>query len=202
MNLDKAIVFDLGGVLIDWDPRYLFRKMFNDEADIEYFLKNVCTSEWNTRQDGGYPLAQATADKLAEFPEFDPYIRAFYGRWLEMIHGSHEGTVTIFRELKDAGYYIAALSNWSAETFPLVRNSYEFFSWFEEIVLSGEEKQLKPAPDIYHTLLKRINRQAEECVFIDDSYDNIVTARSLGFTGIHFQSPQQLRKDLEAAEIL
>lgn len=202
MNLDKTIVFDLGGVLINWDPRHLYRKMFNDEADIEYFLKNVCTSEWNARQDAGYPLAQATTDKLAEFPEFDPYIRAFYGRWLEMVQGSVEGTVEIFRELRDAGYYIVALSNWSAETFPLVKEKFEFFRWFEEIVLSGEEKQIKPFPEIYHTLLNRINRQAGDCIFIDDNHDNIVTARDLGFTGIHFQSPQQLRKDLAAAEIL
>src|SRR5262245_59163841 len=139
MNSRQAIVFDLGGVLIDWNPRYLYRKLFeNDEPGMERFLSDVCTPEWNARQDEGRPLAEATSTLIASNPQHEPMIRAFYDRWSEMVPGAIEGTVEIFAELKRRGHSVYALSNWSAETFPLARRRFEFFEWFDHIVLSGE----------------------------------------------------------------
>ena len=195
--MKPTIVFDLGAVLIDWDRRNLYEKLFNGRAaELDYFLDNVCTLSWNAEMDAGRPFAEAVAAKIVEFPQYEPYIAAYHTRWEEMTVGPISGTVEIFAELRQAGYPTAALSNWSAETFPLVQPRFEFLNWFDEIVLSGEVKVNKPDPAIYHILLERINRQPQECIFIDDSAANIEAAQQLGFQAIHFQSPAQLRQDL------
>lgn len=198
-----TIVFDLGAVLIDWDRRHLYRKLFNGRTDeLNYFLDHVCTLAWNAEMDAGRPFADAVAAKITEFPEYESYITAYHARWSEMIVGPISGTVEIFAELRQAGYPMAALSNWSAETFPIVQPQFEFLSWFDEVVVSGDLKLIKPDPAIYHILLDRIGRNAGDCVFIDDSLANIVAAQQLGFQAIHFHSPTQLRQDLAKMGVL
>lgn len=198
-----AIVFDLGNVLIGWDPRSLFNKIFeNDQAKVDYFFEHVCTTEWNEKQDAGRLIADAVQERIALFPEYEPYIRAYYDRWIETITGPIEGTVEILSELKDSGYHLSALSNWSAETIPLVLDKYRFFSWFDELVISGRVGVKKPDQAIYRLLLHKINRSAEQCLFIDDSLKNITAADQLGFDTIHFTSPPQLRSELAKRSLL
>jgi 2-haloacid dehalogenase len=199
MQPDKqpTIVFDFGGVLMDWDPRYLFKDMFNDnEIEMEYFLQVVCSQEWNRNQDAGYPFAKAIEERIELYPAYKPYIQAYHDRWIEMISGPIPGTVEILTTLRKAGYHLCALSNWSADTFPLVHERFEFLSWFDEVVISGSEKMIKPDPGIYKLLLSRINREAHQCLFIDDVEANILAASHLGFQTIHFTSPGGLRDAL------
>jgi 2-haloacid dehalogenase len=202
MPAKPTIVFDLGAVLIDWDRRHLYKKLFNGRtAELDYFLDNVCTLAWNAEMDAGRPFSEAVAAKIAEFPQYEPYIAAYHTRWEEMIAGPIDDTVKILAELLDAGYPTAALSNWSAETYPKVRAQFDFLGWFDEIVISGHHQVNKPDPAIYHILLERLNRKPQECVFIDDSPANIQMAQQLGFQAVHFQSPAQLRQDLKELKI-
>ncbi len=191
-----AMIFDFGGVLIDWNPRHLYRKFFADEAAMEKFLAEVCSPHWNEQQDAGRPFAEAVALLVAEYPEQAELIHAFWERWDEMVAGALEPTVAVMRELKDAGYPLYGLSNWSAETFPRARPRFAFFDWFETIVLSGEVKMSKPDPRIFELILKKIGKPAPQCVFIDDSAVNVTTAQRLGFQVIHFQSAELLREEL------
>ena len=203
MNSKQAVVFDLGGVLIDWNPRHLYRKMFNgDEEAMERFLSEICTSEWNARQDEGRSFAEATEELIARHPEQAGLIRAFFDRWPEMVAGAIEGTVGILAELKRAGHEIYALSNWSAETFPYARERFQFLDWFDFTVISGEIGLVKPSREAFDFLLEKAGRRAEECVFIDDSPANTAAARELGFDAIHFRSPGQLRDELMSRGIL
>jgi 2-haloacid dehalogenase len=200
--MKKTIIFDLGGVLIDWNPQHLFRKIFPDQEEMDFFLREVCSLEWNAQIDRGYPFKVAIAELTAEHPEYTDQINAYFDRWDEMISGSFPETVKILKEIKDAGYPLVGLSNWSGETLPRVAHQFEFLNWFDPLVLSGEVEMVKPDPDIYHYLLKEINREPGECIFIDDSEVNIQTAEKLGFEGIHFSSPQQLRDRLNQLGIL
>jgi len=200
--MKKTIIFDLGGVLIDWNPQHLFRKIFPDQEEMDFFLRAVCSLEWNAQIDRGYPFKMAIAELTAEHPEYTDQINAYFDRWDEMILGSFPETVKILKEIKDAGYPLVGLSNWSGETLPRVAHKFEFLNWFDPLVLSGEVEMVKPDPDIYHYLLKEINREPGECVFIDDSEVNIQTAEKLGFEGIHFSSPHQLRDRLDQLGIL
>jgi len=198
----RNIVFDLGGVLIDWNPRYLYRQLGGDEEQIEWFLTHVCHSEWNEQQDAGRTFAEAIADRLAHFPEHEAWIRAYYDRWQDMLGGPIDGTVEILSELKENGRPLFALTNWSAESFPVAREMYPFLNWFDGIVVSGELKMIKPDPKIYLHLLEVHNIRAEESVFIDDRLPNVEGARAVGFTGIQFHSPEQLRAELEHLGVL
>jgi 2-haloacid dehalogenase len=203
MNSKQAVVFDLGGVLIDWNPRHLYRKMFDgDEEGMERFLSEICTSEWNARQDGGRSFAEATEELIARHPEQAELVRAFFDRWPEMIGGAINETVEILAELKGAGREIYALSNWSAETFPHARARFQFLDWFDFTVISGEIGLVKPNREVFDFLLEKTGRRAEECVFIDDSPANTTAARDLGFDAIHFSSPRQLRGELTNRGIL
>ena len=203
MNPKPAIVFDLGGVLIDWNPRYLYRKLFaEDEAAMERFLAEVCTSDWNAQQDAGRSFAEATAELVARHPELAEPIQAFFDRWPEMVAGQIAETVAILLELKQADYPLYALSNWSSETYPHARRRFDFFELFDHIVISGEIKLVKPNREIFDHLLAIIERRAAECVFIDDSWPNVESARSLGFDAIHFRSSEQLREELINRQIL
>ncbi|MFK7800510.1 MAG: HAD family hydrolase [Anaerolineae bacterium] len=198
-----AIVFDLGNVLIGWNPRPLFEEIFNnDQKKVDYFFDNVCTVEWNEKQDAGRPIAEAVQERIALFPEHEEPIRAYYDRWIETISGPIDGTVEILSQLKEGGHDLSALSNWSAETFPLVEAKYQFLGWFEEKVISGRVGLKKPDPKIYELLLEQVGRPAEECLFIDDSEKNIVAANQLGFDTIHFISPEQLRSELEKRSLI
>ena len=192
-----TIIFDLGGVLIDWNPEYVFTKMIPDPEKRRYFFDNICTNDWNIEQDAGRSLAVATELLLAEWPEWEPEIRAYYGRWDEMLGGPIDDTVELLRELRDQGdHRLLALTNWSAETFPVALGRYEFLHWFEGIVVSGAEKTRKPFADIYQVLLNRYQVAPERAVFIDDSLKNVQGAESLGIKGIHFQGAAPLRRTL------
>ena len=194
----RTVVFDIGGVLIDWNPRHLFRKVFDSGEEMEWFLTNVCTYEWNVQQDGGKLFSVATAELQEKFPEYRDKIALYYGRWEEMLNGEISGTVEIFRRLKSAGMPLYALSNWSHEAFPVAYNRYDFMKLFDGLVVSGYEKLLKPDHAIYRVLMKRYNVNPAESVYIDDNKPNADAAAELGFNAIHFTSPEQLRIELKA----
>jgi 2-haloacid dehalogenase len=199
----NTIIFDLGGVLIDWNPRHLYRKIFKTEEEIEWFLKNICTNEWNEQQDAGRSFAEATEELLAKFPEHEQPIRAWYGRWQETINGSIEGTVDILRAIRDSKKFkLYALTNWSAESFPWALDNFEFLHWFEGIAVSGVEKTRKPFPEFYHLLLNRYQIDPAKSIFIDDSHRNVLGGEAVGIKGIHFQSPEQLKIELQKVGIL
>ncbi|MFK2820179.1 HAD family phosphatase [Flavobacteriaceae sp. LMIT009] len=196
MKKIDTIIFDLGGVLIDWNPEYVYLDVFNgDRQKMQWFFDEICTTEWNLNQDAGYPLAMATEERIAMFPEHKELIEMFYGRWEEMLGDAIEDTVTILRELSHR-FKIVALTNWSHETFPVALKKFDFLQWFEGIVVSGEEKTRKPYKDIYELTLKRFNLTAESSIFIDDNKENIEAANAIGINGIHFNSPMQLKKQL------
>lgn len=199
----NTIIFDLGAVLIDWNPHYMYRTVFPNEQEMKNFLENVCTSDWNEEQDAGRSLAEGTELLVQQFPEHEANIRAFYGRWTEMLGDAFEGTVQIFKELQESGKYkIYALTNWSAETFPKAQERFDFLNWFDGIVVSGTEKMRKPAPEFYQILLDRYNVNPTESLFIDDNYRNILAAEKMGINCIHFTSPEQLRQELTAQNLL
>ena len=189
-------VFDLGAVLIDWNPRYVFRSMFADEAAMEHFLATVTTPEWNAEQDRGRTLAEATAILAAEHPEHVDLIEAYYGRWDEMVGEPIAGTVDLVKQLKAAGIRLVALTNWSAETFPRVRHRLGFLDDFEAVLVSGTVGLIKPDPAIYLLLIERHAVDVRHSIFIDDSARNVEAAAALGFDAIHFRSPEQLAKEL------
>lgn len=195
-NLD-TIIFDLGGVLIDWNPAYVFRKVFADESEMHFFFREICTPEWNAQQDAGRPLAEATNWLLEQHPEYEAEIRSYYGRWEEMLGGAFDGTVRILEQLHQMGRHrLYALTNWSHETFPVAQKHFSFLQLFEGIVVSGEEKLAKPDPRIYHTLLDRYAVRPQNAAFIDDNEHNIAVAREIGLHAIHFQSPELLEEAL------
>ncbi len=199
----KAIIFDLGAVLIDWNPEYLYHTIFSEKEEIKHFLENICTSEWNEEQDNGRSLKDGTDLLVAQYPDHAQNIRAFYGQWQQMLGGAIEGTVDIFAQLKSLKRYkFYALTNWSAETFPIALERYDFLNWFDGIVVSGEEKMRKPFNAFYQVLLDRYNLQAADALFIDDNYRNIVAAEAMGFSVIHFSSPPQLLSDLKNLKVI
>jgi 2-haloacid dehalogenase len=192
-----TVIFDLGGVLIDWDPRHLYRKIIDDEDRMEYFLTNITTPDWNEQQDAGRPVAEAMEVLVSKHPVWEREIRAFYGRWEEMLAGPIHGTLDILANFRNAGEKrLLALTNWSAETFPIAKNRYEFLQWFEGILVSGEEGLKKPDPKFYRLLFERYEVIPELAVFIDDSARNIAAAQKCGLNTIHFQSPETLRDEL------
>ncbi|MEL7063107.1 MAG: HAD-IA family hydrolase [Bacteroidota bacterium] len=192
-----TIIFDLGGVLIDWNPRYIYRKMFEDEEKMEWFLKNVTLYEWNIQQDAGRPIAEAEAELIAQWPEWEEYIRAYYGKFPEALGGAIHETVEILESLKKGGQYrLLALTNWSSETFPVALERFEFLQWFEGIVVSGTEKVKKPDTRIYQILLDRYQVDPTRAIFTDDNLANAAAAQGLGIHAIHFQSPMQFREAL------
>ena len=202
MNL-KAIIWDLGNVLIDWNPKYVFDKLIEDQTRRKQFFNEICTMDWNENQDAGYPIKQATEELVKKHPDWKEYIEAYYGRWTEMLGGPIEGTVEIFRELKqkkNLKHY--ALTNWSHELFPVALERYDFLQWMDGRVVSGEERMRKPDPRFYQVLLDRYGLQVSDVLFIDDNLRNADAAEALGIKTIRFQNPSQLRNDLEKLQIL
>ncbi len=198
-----TIIFDLGAVLIDWNPHYMYRTIFSDEEEMKNFLATVTTSDWNEEQDAGRSLQEGTEILIKQFPEHEENIRAFYSRWEEMLGDAFWDTVEIFKELKESNKYkIYALTNWSAETFPVALARYDFLNWFDGIVVSGAEKMRKPAPEFYQILLDRHQVEPEEALFIDDNYRNILAAEKLGIKSIHFTSAGELREELVESGII
>jgi 2-haloacid dehalogenase len=202
MKID-AIIFDLGGVLIDWNPSYVFDKMFDDEEQKKHFFENICTSEWNEEQDAGRSLKEATDLLLGRHPEWKKYIEAYYGRWEEMLGGPIPDTVEVLRELKEKGKYkLYALTNWSAELFPIALGKYDFLHWFDGRVVSGEEKMRKPFPEFYRLILDRFHLRPEETLFIDDNLRNVKAAEELGIRTIRFENAAHLKKELAKLRLL
>jgi 2-haloacid dehalogenase len=199
-----TIIWDLGGVLIDWKTTYVYDEQYFDTLETrKTFFDTVCTNDWNENQDAGYSIAKATAEKIAEFPEWETAIRDFYGRWEDMLRGPISETVDIFRELRDTQRYkFYALTNWSAETFPIALDRFDFLHWFDGRLVSGEEKTRKPFPEFYQLLFDRFQVDPERSLFIDDNLRNIKAAEELKMPGIHFQDAAQLRSELLGRGIL
>ncbi|HXB08723.1 MAG TPA: HAD family phosphatase [Puia sp.] len=199
----NTLVFDLGGVLIDWNPEYLYNKIIPDEKERRWFLSTICTLDWNEQQDAGRSLQEGTEHLVRQFPEHEKAIRAYYGRWKEMLGGPIHETVEIFRELKKQGRMkLYALTNWSAETFPVALELYEFLHWFDGRLVSGEEKVRKPFPEIYKLLIERFGIDPQHAIYVDDNIRNLVPARDLGFVGIHFRTPALFREELKQLGVL
>jgi 2-haloacid dehalogenase len=188
-----AIVFDLGGVLVDWNPRYLYRPLFADEAALEDFLARVCAPEWNLEMDAGKPFAVAVAERQKLFPEHAEMIALWHSGWVQMLRDPIQATVAILAELRERGSRLLALTNWSAETFPTARQRFPFLEWFEDIVVSGEVKLAKPDPRIFAHLLERARLKPARTFLIDDNPDNVAAARKLGIAAVLYESPAQLR---------
>lgn len=197
----ENIIFDFGRVLVDWNPRHLYRDYFAGENEMEHFLRTVCTDEWNVEQDCGRSLAEGTRILQEKFPQYHSLIEIYYGKWEVMLKSDISETVSLLYRLKEK-YGIYGLTNWSAETITIAYARYPFFKDFDGIVVSAEEKVTKPDQRIYQILLERYHLTAESCLFIDDSLKNVVAARDLGMPAIHFISPEQLEADLIALSVL
>lgn len=198
----QAVIFDLGGVLIDWNPRHLYGKLIADGAEREHFLSAVCPQSWNEQQDAGRSLRAATDERIDMFPHYAELIEAYYGRWPEMLGGAIPGSVQILQRLAAAGLPLYALTNWSAELFPVARERFDFLRLFRGIVVSGTERLIKPDPALFRILLDRYGLAAEQCFYIDDNPRNVETAVALGMLAHHFVSADTLALDLQASGLL
>jgi len=192
----KNIVFDFGGVLIDWNPRHLYREIFDDKVEMEFFLNKVCNLQWNLKLDGGYPFNVAVKELSAKFPQYENEIKSYHSDWPKMVKGPINENVALLQDLK-TNYRLFGLTNWSAETFSPIFKQYSFFLKFEGIVVSGTEKLVKPDADIYNLLLSRYELTANESLFIDDNLVNVEAANKLGFKTIHFKAGMNLKNELE-----
>jgi 2-haloacid dehalogenase len=193
-----TIIFDLGGVLIDWNPKYVYEHYFDSPEKHQFFFENICTSDWNEEQDAGRSIVEATQELVGKFPAWEIAIRDYYGRWTEMLKAPIPETVEIFRELKQSGRYkIYALTNWQADLFNIALVRYNFLHWFDGRVVSGEEKTRKPFPDFYQILLNRYGVNPSRALFIDDNLRNVKAAEAIGINSFHFTSPQALREYLQ-----
>jgi 2-haloacid dehalogenase len=197
-----TVTFDLGGVLIDWNPRYLYQKLFDDDAEMERFLAEVTTQEWNAAQDAGRPWSEAVEVLSAKFPDHRDLIDAYHTRWPEMLGEAIHGTVAILDELRADGVRLYALSNWSAETFPVALERYPFLGWFDGIVISGEVGAAKPDVQIFQTLIDRHEIEPGETVFVDDNEPNVTAAAAMGFIALRFHDAARLRDDLVGLGLL
>lgn len=194
-----TVVFDLGNVLIQWNPRNLFRQIYGaDEAGMEFFLSEVCNTAWNEQQDRGRPWKDAIAEAIARHPAHEANIKAYFERWAEMIPGEVEGTVDVLAQLRALGVRLLALTNWSAETFHIAEARFPFLQWFEGIVVSGREGLIKPDPAIFQLLIERYQLHPSTTTFIDDSVHNVDAANHAGLRGVHFRDARELRGQLLA----
>jgi 2-haloacid dehalogenase len=198
----RTVIFDLGGVLIDWNPRYLYRKLIKNEAEMEHFLSHICTPAWNAQQDAGRPFQDGVTVLIEQYPQHRELIEAYLKRWEEMLGGELEESVAIFRQLKSTGLPVYALTNWSAETFQTTQKRFGFLHEFDGIVVSGEEKVAKPEARLFYILLERYKIAAGAALYIDDHADNITTAKRIGLHTIHFHNALQLRQALQELKVL
>ncbi len=203
MSRRNIVVFDFGGVLLDWDPRYLYRKIFTDESAMERFLGEVCTNAWNLEQDRGRPWNDAVAMLVEQHPHHEAEIRAFHERWEETVSGAIDETVAILHELRDNDVPLYAITNFSAEKLAIAGKRFPFLHEpFKGVVVSADEKLLKPDPAIFHVLFNRYGVQPTDAVFIDDNAHNIATANAVGMQGLHFTGADKLRRELTALGLL
>lgn len=198
MGKIENIVFDLGGVLLDWDPRALYRGYFRDDNEMEYFLANICNGEWNVRQDAGRPFAEAVRELQEKYPQYRDAIQLYDTGWEKMLKGEFPRTVELLKQVKADGYGVYGLTNWSAEKFPIAFARFVCLKLFDGIVVSGEEKVAKPDPEIFRILLRRYGLDAGTCIFIDDSPANVETAAALGFNAIRFDNIDNVRARIAA----
>ena len=194
----KNIIFDYGGVLLDWNPHYLYDPYFGDKEKAEWFLKNICTYEWNAQHDNGKPIAEGTAELIALHPEWEKEIRMYYDDFMGMMGGQIPGMEELVKDLKAKGYRVFGLSNWSVETFSQVRHVYPVLDLMEDMVISGIERIMKPDHRIFELALNRFGIKAEETVFIDDNPNNVQAACEVGIHGVLFQSKDLLLSKLFA----
>jgi 2-haloacid dehalogenase len=201
-----TLIWDLGGVLVDWSPLYVYDdNYFSDTAERDYFFEHICTADWNERQDAGYSLQQATEEKLKEFPDlrWRQPILDFYGRWEEMLRGPLAETVSLFDQLRAKQQYrFYALTNWSAETFPIALQRFDFLHWFDGRLVSGEEGTRKPFPAFYQLLFDRYQIDPSRALFIDDNLRNVKAGEAMGLSGIHFTSASALQLELAKRHFL
>jgi 2-haloacid dehalogenase len=203
MSEIKNVIFDLGGVLVDWNPEYMYKKLIPDEQKRKFFLEEVCSLDWNEQQDGGRTIKEGTKILIQQYPEYTEWIEAYYSRWEEMLKGPIQGTVDIFRSIREKKQYgIYALTNWSAETFPRALEIFDFFHWFDGRVVSGEEKTRKPFREIYDIVLNRYGLVPQQTLFIDDNSRNIQAAQKLGLVCIQFTNPETLSEELTQMGVL
>ena len=188
----KNIIFDYGGVLLDWNPHYLYDPYCGDVAKAEWFLKHICTYEWNAQHDNGKPIAEGTAELIAQYPEWEKEIRMYYDEFMKMMGGQIPGMEELVKDLKVKGYRIFGLSNWSVETFALVRPIYPVLDLMEDMVISGVEKVMKPDHRIFELALNRFGIGASETIFIDDNPNNVKAACDVGIQGVLFRSGEKL----------
>lgn len=193
----KNIIFDFGGVLLDWNPRYLYKSYFNNDEEMENFLADICNGEWNIKQDAGRPFAEAVKELQAKFPEYAEAIQMYDDDWEKMLKCELPESIDLLKELKSMGYGIYGLTNWSAEKIGYAFANYSFFSLFDGIVVSGVEKVVKPDRKIYEILLERYSLKPGECVFIDDNQDNVDMAKVLGINAIRFDNIGNVKEHLE-----
>ena len=197
----EAVVFDFGGVLIDWNPRYLYRNIFKDKEEMEYFLNHVCTPQWNAAMDKGKPFKQSVDELTAKYPQYADQIKMYDERWEEMCGSEIGGSVDLLKRIA-SHYPVYGLTNWSAEKFAITEPKHDFFKLFRGIVVSGVEKESKPDPELFEILIRRYGLNPEETIFTDDSLPNIETAKRLGFQAIHFESPEKLKEELLARGVV
>lgn len=198
-----TLIFDLGGVLVDWNPSYLYKQIFQSTSSMDWFLENICSMDWNEEQDAGRTIVEANQILIEQYPNFEKEILAYYGRWEEMLAGPIEGTVSILEALKNDGRFrLVALTNWSAETFPIARRRFPFLAYFEGILVSGDEGMKKPDPKIYELLLDRYQIDRNTALFIDDSLKNVRGGEAVGIESLRFLSPYQLEMEFESRGIL
>ena len=201
MSLITSVVFDLGNVLIDWNPRYLYRKLIPTETELEWFLENICDEKWNAKHDAGHSFSDGIAEYSKKFPQYSELIEAWFGRWEEMLGDSLEEVVDILSALKSSRMSLYILSNWSAETYPIAEKRFDFLHWFDGKVISGEIGILKPDLEIFKFLMTSYNLTPQKTVFIDDKLVNVEAAKELGIHGIHFKNASILRKDLRKLKL-
>ncbi|MDQ3277616.1 MAG: HAD family phosphatase [Bacteroidota bacterium] len=201
MNID-AIIFDIGNVLVQWDPANLYRKIFPVEEERVHFLNTVCTMDWHTLQDAGRSPQEGITELVKKYPEYQEAIHAFYDRWEEMFEGPIVGSVQLLKEVKEKGYRVYALSNYNAELYQRTINDFPFLDWFDGKIISSVEKMKKPDENIYQLLFHRFAVDPNRAVFIDDNAANIATARRLGLDGILLTTPEVLRKELQTRNII
>ena len=192
-----TVLFDLGAVLIDWNPRYLYQPLFNgDDQAMERFLAEIVPPEWNLQIDAGKPFSEAVAERIRDHPQHAELIALWKDNWTRMLREAIVESVAILGELRQRGHRLYALTNWSAETFPVARAKFGFLDWFEDIVVSGEVKLAKPDPRIFALTIKRCGLDPARTVFIDDSPRNVEAGRNAGLQALHFTGAQQLRAEL------
>ncbi len=190
-------LFDLGGVFFDWDPNYFFKNVFDDDEERKYFLTEVCNDQWNLQQDAGRSIAEAELELIPKFPHYENQIKMYYKNHRKMIRDTFEESIEVLRQLKDKNYKCYVLSNWSAETFEGIPTDYPFMQLFDGLLISGEDKLIKPDQAIYELVKKRFNLDPEETVFIDDKLENIEAAQKMNFKTIHLTNPKNIEMEIK-----